>query len=152
MAGAAKQDLPVTGGCLCGAVRYEASAPPDNTSYCHCRMCQRNVGNVFALHTTFPATALRFTKGSPKIYRSSAFAERGFCASCGSPLTFRYRARPETIAVTVGSLDRPELARPEKHEGVESWVAWLEMDDGLPRSRTEDDPDFARLSGQDETA
>lgn len=134
--------LPITGGCQCGAVRYEASAAPIRPSLCHCRMCQKAYGNVFGALVSFPADSFRFVSGKPKDYRSSRIATRGFCAACGTPLTFIYDAEPEQVAVTIGSLDHPEIAPPVVHWGVESWVSWLRMDDGLPRLRTEEDPEF----------
>ena len=138
----------VTGGCLCGAVRYAASAAPTKTSYCHCRACQRHFGAAAGMYTNFPSADFRFVKGKPKRYRSSTFAERGFCAACGSSLTFQYLGRPEVIGVAVGSLDHPENVRPEVHWGTESRLPWFEVDDDLPRRRTEDDPDFVALASQ----
>ncbi len=137
---------PVTGGCLCGAVRYAASVAPTKTSYCHCRACQRHFGAAAGMYTNFPSAEFRFVKGKPKRYRSSSFAERGFCAACGSSLTFQYFRRPEIIGVAVGSLDHPEIVRPEVHWGAESQLPWFELGDGLPRWRTEDDPDFVALA------
>ena len=96
-------------------------------------MCQKAYGNVFGALVAFPADRFRFLSGKPKHYRSSSIAVRGFCADC---------AEPEQIAVTIGSLDHPEIAPPEVHWGVESWVSWLRMDDALPRKRTDEDPAF----------
>jgi hypothetical protein len=90
--------LPITGGCQCGAVRYEANAAPIRPSLCHCRMCQKAYGNVFGALVSFPAENFRFVSGKPKDYRSSKIAIRGFCESCGTPLTFIYDAEPEQIA------------------------------------------------------
>ena len=134
--------LPIAGGCQCGAVRYESSAPPIRPSLCHCRMCQMAYGNVFGALVSFPWQSFRFTAGAPKLYRSSKIALRGFCAACGTPLAFADDAEPEQVAVTIGSLDHPEIAPPVVHWGVESWVPWLRMDDGLPRLRAEDDSEF----------
>jgi len=134
-----------SGGCLCGAVRYESSVAPSDASYCHCRMCQQSVGNAFAIYADFPTAAFRFVAGAPKVYRSSPFAERGFCADCGTPLTFQYVARPERISVTHGSLDDPAAYPPQRHEGVEGWLSWLKMNDGLPHETTEQDPEFQHL-------
>ena len=128
-----------TGGCLCGAVRYEADVPPSRTSYCHCRMCQRHSGSAVLVYTNFPTASFRFVKGRPRLYRSSDIAERGFCADCGSPLTFQYFARQERIAIAVGSLDHPEAAQPEVHWGVESQLSWLAIADDLPRRRSDED-------------
>lgn len=134
----------ITGGCLCGAIRYEASVPLTDVHYCHCRMCQKAFGNLFGVFGSVPRAALRFTAGSPKLYPSSPFAERGFCAACGTPLTFRY-LKSDWIAVSIGSLDRPEAVRPEIHWGIESQVPWLAINDDLPRKPIEGDPEYLAL-------
>ena len=66
------------GGCLCGAVRYEASEAPQSAGYCHCGMCQRSSGSVVTASATFPKAAFRFTRGEPvfspsRVYRMIAF-------------------------------------------------------------------------------
>jgi hypothetical protein len=134
----------LTGGCLCGAIRYACTEPPCDVHYCHCRLCQKAFGNVFAVFGSLPRTALRFTRGTPQFYRSSPAAERGFCRDCGTPLTFAYR-RSDWIAVAIGSLDRPEAVRPEMHWGIESQVPWLSLHDGLPRKCIEGDPDYMAM-------
>ena len=131
-----------TGGCLCGAVRYEASVAPANSHYCHCRMCQRATGNVFGMFVMFPMDKFRFTGAAPKRYRASAFAERGFCGGCGTPLLFQYDNHRDRIGITLGSLDHPEDAPPERHIGVESHVPWLKLDDGLPQGETKLGPEI----------
>src|SRR5215472_973141 len=92
----------LTGGCLCNAVRYKCTEPPCDVHYCHCRLCQRALGNVFAVFGSLHVSALSFTRGAPQLYRSTPYAERGFCSACGTPLTFRY-LRSEWIAITIGS-------------------------------------------------
>ena len=129
----------LTGGCLCGAVRYRLTAPPPGASYCHCRMCQKATGGPFAVFADMKAVTFRVTKGTLAVYPSSRAAERGFCADCGSPLTFRY-LDSTWISVTIGSLDDPDAVRPTEHAGIESQLAWVHVDDGLPRSETELDP------------
>ncbi len=62
----AGKTLPVTGGCLCGAIRYESTAPPNWVSYCHCRICQKAYGALFGLFAAFPEAAFRYTRGQPK--------------------------------------------------------------------------------------
>ncbi len=134
----AGKTLPVTGGCLCGAIRYESTAPPNWVSYCHCRICQKAYGALFGLFAAFPEAAFRFTRGAPKYYRSSPRARRGFCRDCGTPVDFRYDDRPE-MGVLIGTLDRPEeWPADRRHNGIESEVPWLVIDDGLPRVRAED--------------
>ena len=127
----------ITGGCMCGAVRYEADEPPTTGSYCHCRMCQKIYGNLFGTFAIFRRSAFRVTRGEPKFYKSSEIAERGFCADCGTPLIMSLFGR-DSIAAMVGSLDRPEDAQPKKHMGIESQISWLAIDDDLPRMSTDE--------------
>jgi hypothetical protein len=128
---------PITGGCQCGAVRYAVSAPLTNVHLCHCRMCQRAVGNAFAALAAAPREALTWTKGAPAAFRSSNLATRGFCRDCGTPLTFAYD-HAARISLTLGSLDDPEAAPIQAHYGVESRLSWLKLCDGLPATETSD--------------
>ena len=138
----ANQHVPVTGGCLCGAVRYESTAPPIKGYYCHCTTCQKNYGGLFQAMVKFAGSAFAFTKGEPKYYRSSAFARRGFCAACGSPLVFVYDGNPDAW-ILFGSLDHPEdwpLTRDAawgqtEHVFIKSKVPWYEINDGLPQNQ-----------------
>jgi len=109
--------IELSGGCLCEAIRYRCTAQPCDVHYCHCRLCQKAFGNLFAVFGLLPRTALTFTRGRPRHYRSTPYAERGFCQSCGTPLTFRY-LRSDWIAVSIGSLDHPEAAQPKKCTGA----------------------------------
>ena len=102
----------LTGGCQCGAVRYQLAAAPTGASICHCRMCQKATGSPYGAYAPMARDALAFTRGAPKIFRSSEIAERGFCAECGTPLTYR-NVTSQRISVTICSLDDPELAPPE---------------------------------------
>jgi hypothetical protein len=130
--------VPITGGCLCGAVRYEAQEPPIFGSYCHCRMCQKNYG-FFQAALKFSGSTLRYTQGKPKYYRSSSFGRRGFCAECGSPIVFLYDGNPHAW-ILIGSLDHPEdwpLTKDaswgqSQHLHVEAKIPWYEISDGLP--------------------
>jgi hypothetical protein len=126
----------LTGGCQCGAVRYHATMAPQKVHYCHCRMCQRAVGNVVATLAPVRKDHLQWT-GTPKFFKSSSLATRGFCGDCGTPLSFAYDAS-EWICVTIGSLDDPAAVAPEVHFGVESQVAWLRIDDSLERVATDE--------------
>ena len=140
--------LPMTGGCLCGAMRYEASEPPINAGICHCRMCQKSTGSAFMVVAAFPRTAFRFTKGEPKLYRSSSIKDKGFCANCGSLLFDQYLVRtgvsdPDIVWVQLGTLDQPEAVSIKFHTGVESQLPWVHFEDGLPRDRCDEDPGLA---------
>ncbi len=139
-----------TGGCQCGAVRYRAIGPPSDVSYCHCRMCQRAVGNLFAALAMFDQDRVEWTKGEPAVFASSSAAERGFCSSCGTPLFFRYKASP-SIELTVGSFDHPETLTPAHHYGIESRVPWHVIGDALPRAATDQNSGYLKgaISRQD---
>ena len=133
--------MPITGGCLCGAVRYEASDPPMDICFCHCRMCQKSCGNPSALCAFIRKATFRFTRGEPKFYESSDWLERGFCADCGTPLLMRDLT--ETHAVYIGTLDHPDEWPPTLgHSGMESHVPWDIINDDLPCWRTDDDPEL----------
>ena len=142
--------MPMTGGCLCGAIRYEASEPPIITGTCHCRSCQKWTGSAFMAMARFSRTALRFTKGEPKLYRSSSIKEKGFCPDCGSSLFDRYLVReaagdfsPDMIWVQLGTLDHPEAVSIDFHYGVETQLPWVHFDDDVPRTRCDEDPELA---------
>lgn len=134
-------DVVLTGGCQCGAVRYATRMRPVKVHYCHCRMCQRAVGNVFAALVPVRKDSVTWT-GEPGSFRSSSLATRGFCPRCGTPLSFAYDAS-RWICLTLGSLDAPAAVQPEIHYGVEGRLPWLRVDDGLPCEAT----DAARLAG-----
>jgi hypothetical protein len=135
-----KKHIPVTGGCLCGAVRYESTEPPVDVAYCHCRMCQKSCGGPSFLGAFIPKAAFRFTQGEPKFYRSSACVERGFCADCGTPLIFRDLT--DTHAIYIGTLDHPEDWPPTLcHLGMESHIPWDTIHDELPQWSTDEDPE-----------
>jgi hypothetical protein len=112
------REIVATGGCQCGAVRYALRAAPEG-SVCHCRMCQKATGGLFAALAKLAKADLVWTRGTPTSFRSSGAACRDFCAQCGTPLTFRYLDAPH-MEVTIGSLDHPERVPVVKNFGVES--------------------------------
>lgn len=122
----------VTGGCLCGAVRYRATGRL-HAGYCHCRMCQRASGAPVVAWFTVPVDTFAFSTGLPRSYRSSEKAVRHFCGDCGTPLTFRLAEDPPEIDVNLATLDQPEDIAPEYHIYTSSQLPWLHIDDGLPR-------------------
>ena len=134
------QHIPVTGGCLCGAIRYESAKAPMQGFYCHCAMCQKSYGGLFQATVKFARGVFRFTRGEPKYYQSSNFARRGFCAECGSPIVFVYEGNLN-LWILIGSLDHPEdwpltkdaLWGKSGHWYVKAKVPWYEICDGLPQ-------------------
>jgi class 3 adenylate cyclase len=142
-----RKNVPVTGGCMCGEIRYRITEPPIDTCFCHCRMCQKFTGAPVSTGSTYPASAVQFTKGQPKYFRSSPFAERGFCANCGSSLTYRpaepavSKAWAGWILIYTGTLDNPAPNVPTWHLGVESQMPWLDIQQGRKRVRCQESPD-----------
>jgi hypothetical protein len=127
----------LTGGCQCGAVRYALKTPPEESSICHCRMCQKASGQPFMALARVKHGDLVWTRGTPAIFHSSNLAERGFCRDCGTPLTYRF-VEDRNISVAVGSLDDPRAAPPTVQYGVESELPWCATLATLPRQRTDD--------------
>ena len=84
-----------------------------------------------------PISKVKWTKGKPKIFQSSDFAERGFCGECGTPLTYQAHSMTQ-ISFTVGSLDDPSSAPPVDQLGIESRLPWIETIGSLPTFRTSD--------------
>ncbi len=133
---------PLSGGCLCGRVRYQAR--PDHRSgyYCHCRMCQLAFGNTRAAYLNLRKAQVQWL-AAPSYYRSSQIARRGFCARCGTPLSFEFLDSLH-MDLSVGSLDRPDLLVPGEHVAVESRLAAWHADDGLPGSRLDNNDAIRR--------
>jgi hypothetical protein len=115
-----------SGGCQCGRVRYAVRLADDEAYLCHCRMCQRATGGVSVAFTLVDTAAVTWTTREPDRYRSSPFAQRGFCAACGTSLTYESDGHAK-MDLTVGSFDDPSPFRPVAHSGVESWhPQWLD--------------------------
>jgi hypothetical protein len=79
---------PYTGGCLCGAIRFEAVGPAEKPHTCSCKMCQRHSGALTVAWVEFPRASVSWTGpgGKPSVYRSSDYSSRAFCPTCGSTL------------------------------------------------------------------
>jgi hypothetical protein len=122
------------GGCLCGALRYEATGAPYNVSHCHCIDCRRTSGAPFVTWASFRRSEFRFTKGQPRDV-SWAGRIRFFCAACGTPLTFMTEPDADEIDVTVSTFDRPDAVSPADHIWVEDRLPWIQLADGLPEYR-----------------
>jgi hypothetical protein len=137
----------ITGGCLCGAVRYSSTAAPFITRACWCRVCQYIGAGSGTVNVGFPAA--NFTiEGETQDYRSIADSgnvmHRRFCPHCGVHLFSGAESRPHLIFVRAGTLDDPELARPT----VTIWTAqapsWACIDSGIPRVEGQSPPPPAR--------
>jgi hypothetical protein len=138
---------PVTGGCQCGALRYRITGPLFGAHICHCRMCQKASGNLFAALVGVQKADITWLHGAPAVFRSSSVVSRGFCPSCGTPLTFAYD-HTSHMNVSIGSLDAPAEVTPGVQYGTESRLPCFALLHTLPGSRTEDDvppADLAKL-------
>jgi len=132
----------IVGGCLCGNIRYEITAPALGSMYCHCRMCQKFTGAPLMSGTIFNTSDVHISQGKAKYYQSSEIAERGFCSDCGTSLFYRgvFGQWADFLMVYTATLDHPEVCMPTYHLGIESTMPWLELHDDLPRTSCKDSP------------
>ena len=137
-----------TGGCQCGAVRYLVTSAPVGVHVCHCRMCQKAVGGPFAVICPVMKADFTITRGEMSHFWSSDIARRGFCAKCGTPMTFEY-PHVADLGLLVGTFDHPEQVPPIIQYGNESRLPWYRDLGTLPGDRPTyaDDPEMlARIS------
>jgi hypothetical protein len=127
---------PITGGCQCGAVRFAVDEPLGRASICHCRMCQKATGGFFGAFVS--AANLRRTRGAPAHFQSSNKAARGFCAACGTPLTFEWKGLPAEIAI--GAFDDPAVIAPVIQMAAQTRMPWFADLAGLPERPADDAP------------
>ncbi|WP_173931277.1 GFA family protein [Chelativorans sp. Marseille-P2723] len=125
-----------TGGCQCGAVRFRVEGALGEPSICHCRMCQKAFGSFFAPLASVRGAKLRWTRGEPKRFRSSDHVQRGFCAECGTPLTYE---APDGVALAIGAFDKPEEVAPRLQWGIEAKLPYVDTLGNLPARATMDD-------------
>lgn len=125
----------VTGGCLCGRVRYEAEVFLHNGYICHCTICQRSTGQPAEITVLIRAGTLHYLQGQPKYYISSPEGKRGFCGDRGSRLVWQARhAEDDWLTnVTVGSLDQPQEARVTRHIYADTQLPWYQACEDLPK-------------------
>ena len=128
-------ELPLTGGCLCGAVRYEVTEPLVSASYCHCTRCQRRSGTAASAQGRVAPGALRVTQGA-ELVREFAPEDgwaKCFCGECGSALWSRDPSS-ELMGIRLGAFDEDPGVRPQFRQFVAYAAAWEPIpDDGLPR-------------------
>jgi hypothetical protein len=129
-------DLPLTGGCLCGGVRFEVTEPPVVASYCHCTRCRRRTGTAAAISARIVPGSLRVVAGEELVKAwvpDEGFAKE-FCSACGSALWSRNPADPEMISVRMGAFDADPGIRPSYRQFVAYAAPWEPIpDDGLER-------------------
>ncbi len=126
-----------TGGCACGAIRYEISAEPMVMNDCQCRDCQRSSGTGHGSYLTFPHRAdVKLTGQATHwaiVADSGKVKTRGFCSICGSPVSLTFSAMPDLFTIHVASLDDPAAYRPQMVTYSSRGHAWDHVDPALPK-------------------
>lgn len=125
-----------TGGCACGAIRYEIAAEPILMSDCQCRDCQRASGTGHGSYLAFPRQAVKLTGTAThwdSVGDSGKAKTRAFCPTCGSPVYMTFAVGPDDFIVHAASLDDPSRYRPQLVTYVASGPAWDHIDPALPK-------------------
>ena len=128
--------LPLTGGCGCGAVRFEVTAPFRSASYCHCTRCQRRTGTARSANARVEPGSFRVVEGEENlgVWAPETGMHKFFCGLCGSAVFSRSPTDPTVVGVRLGALDGDPGIRPQWHQYVSYAAPWEPLpDDGLPR-------------------
>lgn len=128
-------ERPTTGGCLCGAVRYEITGPSISVLYCHCESCRKHAGAPVVALAGYRRDQLHYTAAQPRVRASSEGVGRAFCGACGTPLTWEGDGGEigPMVEMLVGTFDDPEACPPTFHIHYGERLAWFEIADDLPR-------------------
>jgi hypothetical protein len=129
-------DLPLTGGCLCGGVRFEVTEPLLFASYCHCRRCQRRSGTAASAQARIAPGSLRVLAGEDLLgfWAPPDSFVKFFCSACGSSLWSRHPREHQVINIRLGAFDADPRIRPSYRQFVAYAASWEPIpDDGLPR-------------------
>jgi hypothetical protein len=125
--------MSVTGGCHCGAIRYEVTGDPFTHAICHCTDCRRHAGAPMVSWTMYPVGSLRVTRGTPKVYVSSEQGRRHFCADCGTGLFyFNDSMLPDIVDVQSATYDDPDAVPARAHIQVAERIRWMASAHELP--------------------
>jgi hypothetical protein len=128
--------MPLAGGCGCGAVRFEVTAPLASANYCHCTRCQRRSGTAASANARTEPGSFRILSGeqSLRAWRPEGGFEKWFCAECGSALFSRDPHDARRVSVRLGAFEGDPQIRPGMHQFVAYAAPWEAIpDDGLPR-------------------
>ena len=126
----------LTGGCGCGAIRYEIDAPLTGAGYCHCTRCQRRTGTAASANGSVVPGSFRIVGGQDRlrVWRPVGGFEKCFCGDCGSALFSRDPDDPERVGIRLGTVDGDPGVRPAYHQYLAYAAPWEPLpDDGLPR-------------------
>jgi len=123
----------ISGGCLCGKLRYQSVSPCTEKGYCHCSICRKSTSAPVVAFASFPIDGFSYTKGQPAVYKSSNKGQREFCSNCGTQIAHRETHEADAVDVNSGTLDDITLFSPDFHIHTEEQVSWLNINDKLPR-------------------
>lgn len=125
----------VTGGCLCGAVRFEISGPIRHIVHCHCSQCRKAQGSAFATNGIVSKSEFKLLAGADELagYESTPGQTKYFCRTCGSPIMSKTASKPDQVRVRLGSIDSDIKERPEAHIFAGSRANWEEISGDLPQ-------------------
>jgi hypothetical protein len=132
----ARFENPLLGGCGCGAVRFEVSAPPVSANYCHCTRCQRRTGTAVSANARLQAGSFRILSGEERLraWKPDGGFEKWFCGDCGSALFSRSPTDATRVSVRLGAFDSDPHVRPSMRQFVAYAAPWEAIpNDGLPR-------------------
>ncbi len=122
-----------SGGCRCGAIRYQVTGEPVHASLCHCRDCRAASGAPMVAWTAFPTASVTIVAGEPASYTGTGASVRHFCNRCGTGLLFvNEEMLPGIIDVQTATLDEPERFAPRAHIQVAERIGWMEGIGALP--------------------
>jgi hypothetical protein len=125
--------MTITGGCHCGAVRYQADGEAITHALCHCTDCRRHAGAPMVAWTMYKEDAVKVTKGTPKLYDSSEHGRRHFCPDCGTGLFYtNVQMLPGIIDVQSSTYDDPSLVPARAHIQVAERIGWMADAHELP--------------------
>jgi hypothetical protein len=126
----------ITGGCLCGAVRYTADADPTSAGVCHCRDCQKFTGSAFATLVLAPKEAVTID-GTLKTFTSLGGSGkpilRHFCPECGSSIAEEPGTRPGMVILNIGTFDDPRIVKPALEIFKDDALPWVQVTGDIPR-------------------
>lgn len=120
----------LTGGCLCGEIRYSITPLAADIDYCHCEMCRRWSGAPVSAWAQVPVSQFRLVKGTATPYASSKLGIRYFCPTCGASV-FMTDQDGTSVGIMLGTLDDATKLRPTAHGWWSAHLPWLKLDDGL---------------------
>lgn len=124
--------MKATGGCQCGAVRYAIDGSVNWQGHCHCESCRRAISAAVSSFIGIEDGNWRWERVAPQVYNSSPGVERTFCATCGSPISYRSDAWPTEMHFHAATLDDTSAFNPAFHVFMAEAVAWRPHEDGLP--------------------